>query len=146
MYNDRRASLLAQRYRICLPMQETQVWSLGWIDPLEKEMATRSSILGWETPEEPGGLQSMGWQRVRHSLVTKTTIMIITPQQVATDRRDVYPLGLKTCLETASDEPPFGDWPISRFTGYRMWELGGVEFTSCTESKCASRPGVLHSV
>ena len=93
-------------------------------------MATRSSILTWETPEEPGGLQPMGWQRVRHSLVTKRTIMIITPQQAATDRRDIYPLGLKTSLETASDEPHFGDWPISRFTGYLMWELGGVEFTS----------------
>ena len=42
--------------------QETQVRSLGWKDPLEKEMATESSILAWETPwtEEPGGLQSMG--------------------------------------------------------------------------------------
>ena len=43
-------------------MQEPQVQSLGWKDPLEKEMATYSSILAWETPrrEEPGGLQSMG--------------------------------------------------------------------------------------
>ena len=42
-------------------MQETQVWSLGWEDPPEKEMATHSSILAWEIPwtEEPGGLQSM---------------------------------------------------------------------------------------
>ena len=41
--------------------QETQVRSLSWEDPLEKEMATHSSILAWETPwtEEPGGLQSM---------------------------------------------------------------------------------------
>ena len=45
-------------------MLETQVRSLGWEDPLEKEMATHSSILGWEIPwtEEPGGLQSMGSQ------------------------------------------------------------------------------------
>ena len=51
-------------------MQETQVQSLGWEDPLEEEMATRSSILAWEIPrtEEPGGLQSMGLQRVRHRL------------------------------------------------------------------------------
>ena len=43
-------------------MQKTQVQSLGQEDPLEKEMATHSSILAWETPwtEEPGGLQSMG--------------------------------------------------------------------------------------
>ena len=45
-------------------MQETWVWSLGWEDPLEKEMATLSSILAWEIPwtEEPGGPQSMGSQ------------------------------------------------------------------------------------
>ena len=47
---------------IHLPMQEMQVKSLGWEDPLEKEMATHSSILAWEIPwtEEPGGLQSTG--------------------------------------------------------------------------------------
>ena len=49
-------------------MQETRVLSLGWEDPLEKEMATPSSILAWEIPwtEEPGGLQSMGSQRIGH--------------------------------------------------------------------------------
>ena len=49
-------------------MQETQVRSLGQEDPLEKEMATHSSTLAWKIPwiEEPGGLQSMGSQRVRH--------------------------------------------------------------------------------
>ena len=47
-------------------MQETQVPSLGGEDPLEKEMATRSSILAWAIPwtEEPSGLRSMGLQRV----------------------------------------------------------------------------------
>ena len=50
-------------------MRETWVRSLVWEDPLEKEMATRSSILAWRIPwtEEPGGLQSMGSQRVFHS-------------------------------------------------------------------------------
>ena len=49
-------------------MQETQVRSLGWEDPLEKEMATHSSTLAWKIPwtEEPGRLQSMGLQRVGH--------------------------------------------------------------------------------
>ena len=49
-------------------MQETRVQSLGGKDPLEKEMATHSSIVAWKIPwkEEPGGLQSMGSQRVRH--------------------------------------------------------------------------------
>ena len=47
-------------------MKETRVQSLGWEDPLEKEMTTHSSILAWKISwtEEPGGLQSMGWQRV----------------------------------------------------------------------------------
>ena len=51
--------------RIRLPMQEMQVSSLGWEDPLEEEMATNSSILAWEIPwtEEPGGLQSVGHKR-----------------------------------------------------------------------------------
>ena len=50
-------------------MQETQVQSLGWEDPLEKEMATNSSILAWKIPwmEEFGRLQSIGSQRVGHS-------------------------------------------------------------------------------
>ena len=54
-------------------MQETQIRSLGREDPLEKEMATHSSILAWRIPwtEETGGLQSMGLQRVRHDLATK---------------------------------------------------------------------------
>jgi len=53
--------------------QLTQVWSLGWEDALEEEMATHSSLLAWRIPwtEEPGGLQSMGSQRVRHDLATK---------------------------------------------------------------------------
>ena len=54
-------------------MQETQIQSLGWEDPLEKGMATHSSIFAWKIPwaEQPGRLQSMGLQRVRHDLVTK---------------------------------------------------------------------------
>ena len=54
-------------------IKEMQVWSLGWEDPLEKEMPTHSSILAWEIPwtVEPGGLQSMGSQRVGEHLATK---------------------------------------------------------------------------
>ena len=54
-------------------MQEPQVQSLAQEDPLEKEMAIHSSILAWEIPwtEEPGGLQSMGSQRVRHDWATE---------------------------------------------------------------------------
>ena len=55
-------------------MQETRVWFFSQEDPLEEGMATNSSILAWKIPwtEEPGGLQSMGSQRVRHNWTTKT--------------------------------------------------------------------------
>ena len=54
-------------------MQETQVWSLDWEDPLEEEMVTLSTIHAWRIPwtEEPGRLQFMGLQRVGRDLVTK---------------------------------------------------------------------------
>ena len=62
------ASLAAQMIKNLPVMQETQVQPLGWEDPLEKEMATLSNILAWRFAwtEEPGGLQSMGSQRVGH--------------------------------------------------------------------------------
>ena len=61
-------SLVAQTVKRLPTMWETQVQSLGRKDRLEKEMATHSSILAWKIPwtEEPGRLQSMGLQRVRH--------------------------------------------------------------------------------
>ena len=63
-----KASLVAQRIKRLPAMQETRVRSLGGEDPLEKEMATHSSIPAWRIPwtEEPGGLQSTGSQRVGH--------------------------------------------------------------------------------
>ena len=63
-----RASLVAQRLKRLLLIRETWVRSLGWEDPLEKEMATHSSILAWRISwtEEPGGLQSIVLLRVRH--------------------------------------------------------------------------------
>ena len=59
---------MAQTVKHLPAVQETGVRSLGWEDPLEKEMATHSSNLAWKIPwtEEPGRLQSMGSQRVRH--------------------------------------------------------------------------------
>ena len=59
---------MAQMLKNLSAVQETQVQSLGQEDPLEKAMATHSSVLAWRSPwtEEPGGLQSMGSQRVRH--------------------------------------------------------------------------------
>jgi len=65
-------SLIAQSIKRLLTMQETWVQSLAREDPLEKEMATYSSILPWKTPwtKEPGGLQSLGSQRVKQNWAT----------------------------------------------------------------------------
>ena len=71
------ASLVAQRQRIHLPVQETQemlVWSLGLEEPLEEEMATHFNIFAWKMPwtEEPCRLQSTGLQRVGHDWQSNT--------------------------------------------------------------------------
>ena len=60
--------LVAQTVKHLTTVWETWVQSLGWEDPLEKEMATHSSIPAWEIPwmEKPGRIKSMGSQRVRH--------------------------------------------------------------------------------
>ena len=64
---------MAQTVKRLPTMRETRIPSLGWEDPLEKEMATHSSTLAWKIPrtEEPGRLQSMGSQRVGHNLATQ---------------------------------------------------------------------------
>ena len=68
-YIHTRASLVAQPVKNLPAMQESQSQPLGWEDPLEKGMATHCSILAWRIPwtEEPGGLQSIGSQRVGHN-------------------------------------------------------------------------------
>ena len=72
------SSLVAQEVKSLPAMQEAWVQFLGQKDPLEKETATHSSIPAWETPrtEEPGGLQSMGLQRVWHDWETNTKHLI----------------------------------------------------------------------
>ena len=73
------ASLVAQLVKNLPAVQETRVWSLSWEDPLEKEMATHSGILAWKISwtEKPGGLQSMGLQRVGHDWATNTNALFI---------------------------------------------------------------------
>ena len=76
-----RVSPVAQRLKHLPAMQETWVWSLAWENPLEKEMATHSSILSWRIPrmEEPGGLQSTGSQRVWHDWATSLSLSLGVP-------------------------------------------------------------------
>ena len=82
-----RASLMAQWGKNPPAVQDTQetwVWFLGWEDPLEKGMATRSSILAWRIPwtKETGRLQSTGLQRVGHDWVTSTTTMAESKEEL----------------------------------------------------------------
>ena len=86
-------------------MQEMQVQSLGQEDPLEEEMATHSSILAWRIPwtEEPGGLQSMGSQRVENDLVSKhtcwyTEIQLVSHTAVTTSNVAKFTSVLIICL------------------------------------------------
>ena len=60
---------MAQMVKSLPAIQETQVQSLDWDDPLKKRMATHTSVLAWRVPwtEEPDGLQSKGSQRVEHN-------------------------------------------------------------------------------
>ena len=77
-YTQYMASLVAQSGKNLLAVQETRVQSLGWEDPLEKEMASHSSILAWKIPwiMEPGRLLSMGLQRLRHDWATSLSLEI----------------------------------------------------------------------
>ena len=75
VYKFFRASLVTQMVKNPPAMQQNWVRSLGWEDPLEESMLNHSSILAWKIPwtEEPGRLQSMGSQGVRHNGATVHT-------------------------------------------------------------------------
>ena len=70
-------------YNAIDPIKETQLWSLGQEDPLEKGMATQSSVLAWEIKwtEEPGGLQPMGLQRVGQGWGINTFTLSLSPSE-----------------------------------------------------------------
>ena len=80
------ASLVAQMVKRLPTMRETQVQSLGWEALLEKEMAPHSSTLAWKISwtEEPGGLQSMGLQRVGHDWATSLSNTLIIEDHLDT--------------------------------------------------------------
>ena len=81
-------------------MQETQVQSLGWEDPLEKGMATHSVFLPGESQwtEEPDGLQSMGSQRVGHDWVTSTLQYVLTIKMHVSFHSYVSLIGIPFCI------------------------------------------------
>ena len=109
------ASLVAQTVKNLPAVQATQPQSLGWEDPLEKEMATHSSIPAWRIPwtEEPGRLQSMGLQRAGHDQVTNTFIFIAElqnrpPRDISTWYVDYFMLkAMETLRFKRNHCPPF---------------------------------------
>ena len=100
-------------------MQETQVRSLGWEDPLEKEMTTHSSTLAWRSPwrEEPGRLQSTGSQRVRHDWAT--SFLHFTEQRTSFPWQVLLKLFQAICCPQPSHKRDCG-WRFFRHE-WHMW-------------------------
>ena len=108
----------------CQPtMRETRVWSLGWEDPSEKEIATHSSTLSWKIPwtEEPGRLQSMGSQRVGHDWAT--SLFFSKTQDKVYIGYICYLSGLHVFRMLL----PEGDWMPTITTS--LWFLGSTTLT-----------------
>ena len=109
------ASLMAQRLKRLPAMRETRVRPLGWEDPLEKEMATHSSILAWRIPwtEEPGRLQSMGSQRVGYDFTfTFPSLSVSCLCENLPSCFIGYLLGVPSFLESGYQEPVFPWCPV----------------------------------
>ena len=112
---------MAQTVKHLPTIQETQVQSLGWEDLLEKEMATHSSILAWKIPwmEEPGRLQSMGLQKLKHDWATLTEqLNFHFPVQNKKWKKEVLEKTLESPLDSKEIKPvnPKGNQPWI-FTG-----------------------------
>ena len=123
-------------------MQETQVRSMGGEDLLEKEMAPHSSIFAWEIPgtEEPGRLQSMGSQRVRHDWATSLSLFLL-----CTGEGNGNPLQC-SCLENPRDGLALSrtwlKWLTYQQKQIRLpWWLSGKE-SACQCRRCRFDPWV----
>ena len=108
--------------------QETQVWSLGQEDPLEKEMATHSTILSWRTPwtEETGRLKSMELQEVRQNWIDLA-------RETNTNNVSIWSLSTSTCL------PDYGasfrkEYPVYSLTNH-FWHIWSLTTPSPCERK-----------
>ena len=126
------ASLVAQTVKRLPTIQETRVWSLGRKDPLEKEMATHSSILAWKIPwtEDPGRLQSKSLvlQRVGHDWATSLHFMLSwsycssLPNSVSSEHSQRQIRTWVTCFFCLSIFFwPHGTWYLSSLTRHQTW-------------------------
>ena len=114
---------LSSKEPLHLPaMQETWVISLGQEDSLEKEMATHSSILAWRIPrtEEPGGLQSMGSQRVRHNWAWNWDTSLPSLQVASLLNKITFPFSWQTDGERVETVTDF-IWGGSKITADGDW-------------------------
>ena len=117
--------------RISLPMKETQIWSLGPEDPLEKEMATHSSILAWRIPwtEEPGGLQPMELQRVRHDSTHMHSREMLEARSISWSFLHLEGNTQSRVEKEPSCEASAPPWPYSatlQFCTLSHWALGFI--------------------
>ena len=119
-------SLVAQRLKHLLAMQETWVQSLGQEDPLEKEMATHSSTLAWKIPwmEECGRLQSMGSQRVRHDWAT--SLSHFTGASLVAQLLKNLPAMLETPARFLGQEDPL-EKEVTTHSRSLPWEIPWTE-------------------
>ena len=110
--------LMAQMVKDQSATRETQVWFLHWEDPLEKGMAIQISILAWKIPcrEEPGGLQSMGLQRVGHHWVTNTHTHKNNFQKFPQQRSPWYIFGPLSTPKSIANRREWGSHAESRST------------------------------
>ena len=132
------SSLVAQMVKNLPAMQDTQVQSLGREDALEKGLATHSRILAWRIPwtEEPGGLQSMGLQRVRHDWGTNSTDVPVNEN-------------IGTWLEVAMEHRKPWTWLVtwaycifrisSVWQKYNISRICNLKFSNSHIKKCLNR-------
>ena len=128
-------------------MRETGVQSLGQEDPLEKEMATHSSVLAWKIPwtEEPGRLQSMGLQRVRHDWGTSLhfTSLLSEPAGQKNNNNDKKKQRYKEGLQLRNSFKGF--WmEYSIWIFRKLWSLSGIK--TWTLAPHLKPPRILYAV
>ena len=118
-------------------MQMMQVLSLGQEDPLEKEMATNSSMFAWEIPwtEEPGGLQSIGSQKSQTGLSEKTIkrgIMCCSLSNISEDPSHPNGITVQGFYAMLCQTPPEKLWDIQHGAKHHAYSPTNAHFMACT--------------
>ena len=133
------ASLVAQRLKRLPPMQETRVQSLGWEDPLEKDMATHSSTLAWRIPwtEDPGRPQSMGSQSGK---VSSVIIRYVIYYRLPWWLRKCLPTMQETRVQSLGQEDPL-EKEMATHSSTLAWRIPWREEPGRLQSMGSQRVG-----